>query len=59
MEHNTKDRIGNITAPTLVLVGKEDRAMDKWGIAFYSDKRYIFSITALHSKKGVLIDEHE
>ncbi len=59
MEHNTKDRIGNITAPTLVLVGKEDRAMDKWRIAFYSDKRYIFSITALNIKKGVLIDEHE
>jgi len=24
LEHDTKDRIGNITAPTLVLVGKED-----------------------------------
>jgi len=24
LEHNTKDRIGNITAPTLVLTGKED-----------------------------------
>lgn len=27
-------------------------------IAFYSDKLYIFSITALNIKKGVLIDEH-
>lgn len=24
MEHNTKDRMGNITTPTLVLAGKED-----------------------------------
>jgi hypothetical protein len=29
-----------------------------WGIALFSDKLYIFLVTALHIKKGVLIDEY-
>ncbi len=41
-------------------MGGDENAVDtvRWGIALFSDKLYIFLVTALHIKKGVLIDEH-